>query len=648
MRVCCARTGTLSEPLEPRTLLATYYVAPLGADGAAGGAAAPWRTLQYAADRVAAGDTVFVRPGSYVGFDLRTSGTAAARITFKAEKGAVINQVNTVTNRDGINLENASYVTIDGFTLSGTGNPATSRAGIRVVGDGFDTGQFSRGVIVQNNACDRWGYWGILTGFADDIVIQNNVTSRSAREHGIYFSNSADRPVIRNNVSWGNTGCGIHMNADIETGNTALPNVDGIISGALVDGNTCYGNGLASAFGPGGGSGINCDGVRDSRFTNNLLYDNHAGGISLYQIDAAGPASGNVVANNTVIQAGDARWCLLVTDGAVNTTVFNNVLFNLHSFRGSISISPDSASGFVSDYNFLDPRFSTDDANSAVGLTQWRAATGEDAHSTALTNAQMQALYTNYAGKDFTLASGSAAIDKGVSGMTNGTMRLAPAIDLIRAARPSGAGWDVGAYERDTAPFAAVVSGKLTVSGTVGDDTITLSRSGTSIVVTRGGATMNFAASGVMSIEVYGDYGNDTITIGAGVLGTYVNAGPGNDLVQGGDDRDTLNGGAGKDTVRGGAGDDRLDGHTSPDRLFGEGGKDRLYGGDGDDLLDGGTHYDRLWGDAGANTLHGQGGDDYLYARNLALDRLFGGGGIDSAQVDAGSDVWAEIEHLLA
>ena len=265
------RTALLPELLERRTLLSTYYVATTGNNAANGSSGAPWRTLQYAADHVVAGDTVICMPGNYVGFDIRHSGTASARITFKGQSGAIINAVNTVTNRDGINVENASYITIDGFTLNGTNDPATSRAGIRVVGDGFDTGVFSQFVIVQNNHADRWGTWGIFTAFADDITIQNNVCSRSAQQHGIYFSNSADRPVIRNNVCWGNANCGIHMNGDIDTGNTSLPNVDGIISGALVDGNTCYENGAGSAFGAGGGSAINCDGVRNSRFQNNML-----------------------------------------------------------------------------------------------------------------------------------------------------------------------------------------------------------------------------------------------------------------------------------------------------------------------------------------------------------------------------------------
>mgnify|MGYP003418172734 CR=1 FL=1 len=40
-------------------------------------------------------------------------------------------------------------------------------------------------------------------------------------------------------------------------------------------------------LGAGGGSGINGDGLINSVIRNNLLYDNHASGISLYRIDGA-------------------------------------------------------------------------------------------------------------------------------------------------------------------------------------------------------------------------------------------------------------------------------------------------------------------------------------------------------------------------
>src|SRR5688572_18958496 len=70
------------EPLEVRAVPATFFVAPSGSDAAPGSNAAPWLTLQHAANQVRAGDSVIVRAGDYVGFDLRTDGTAAAPITF--------------------------------------------------------------------------------------------------------------------------------------------------------------------------------------------------------------------------------------------------------------------------------------------------------------------------------------------------------------------------------------------------------------------------------------------------------------------------------------------------------------------------------------------------------------------------------------
>ena len=79
--------------------------------------------MQHAANAVQPGDTVIVEPGTYKGFELTTSGTAAAPIVFKAQPGVVINQANGVT-QDGINLEGASYITIDGFTVTGTGRAA--------------------------------------------------------------------------------------------------------------------------------------------------------------------------------------------------------------------------------------------------------------------------------------------------------------------------------------------------------------------------------------------------------------------------------------------------------------------------------------------------------------------------------------------
>src|SRR5688500_6549603 len=79
---------TLVEALEPRELLATYYVSPSGADANPGSLAAPFRTIQRAANAAQAGDVVTVRAGVYrETVRPPRSGTAAAPITFQAYPG---------------------------------------------------------------------------------------------------------------------------------------------------------------------------------------------------------------------------------------------------------------------------------------------------------------------------------------------------------------------------------------------------------------------------------------------------------------------------------------------------------------------------------------------------------------------------------
>ena len=59
----------------------------------------------------------------------------------------------------------------------------------------------------------------------------------------------------------------------------------------------------------GGGSGINMDGVQNSRIENNLrLRQPRQRHLALQRSTAAGGSSGNLVINNTVHQPADGRW----------------------------------------------------------------------------------------------------------------------------------------------------------------------------------------------------------------------------------------------------------------------------------------------------------------------------------------------------
>jgi len=215
------------------------------------------------------------------------------------------------------------------------------------------------------------------------------------------------------------------MNGDISMGG------DGIISYGVVEGNIIYENGL------GGGSGINMDGVTHTLVRNNLLYANHAGGITLYQIDGGSGSHDNQVLNNTVLMASDGRWAINIPNTVdTNNQIFNNIAYTAHGWRGSISIASPTLTGFVSDYNVVMDRFSTDDGNTRISLSAWQAL-GYDAHSIIATPAQ---LFVNPAIADYHLTSNSPAVDHGL-------MLLQVQEDLEGHPRPGGAAFDIGAYE---------------------------------------------------------------------------------------------------------------------------------------------------------------------------------------------------------
>jgi hypothetical protein len=125
------------------------------------------------------------------------------------------------------------------------------------------------------------------------------------------------------------------------------------------------------------------------------------------------------------------------------------------------------------------------------------------------------------------------------------------------------------------------------IEGTDGNDTITVTKSGSSQgkvkVKINGVDKGTFSFSG--SILVYGKNGNDNISIDSAVTRTaFVFAGSGND---------TVSGGGGNDAIVGTAGNDSLKGNSGRDIVIGGDGSDKVDGGAGEDILiAGGTSTD--------------------------------------------------------
>lgn len=402
---------------------ATYYVATTGNNNNPGTAAQPWATLQKAVDAVVPGDVIIVRAGTYAGCRIGKSGTASLPITLKADAGArpLINSLaSTNRHQSLIEIENfdsrVSYWIIDGFEISGA-----PRHGTDLRNTDYVTVQ---NCYSHNNGSTSVRGDGIFLGFSDHPTLQFNELSFNS-EHGLYHSNSADYPTIRGNRLHHNANAGIHINGDLSQGG------DGIISFGLIEKNVIWENGV------GGGSGINCDGLSDSIIRNNLLYANHASGISLYAIDAAAGSSRNQVLHNTVIQASNGRWCLNIppADGVASPTgnIVKNNIFIHPGTRGSVTTY--STAALQSDYNTVVNRFSRDDGNTFITLSTWQAA-GQDQHSVV---SMPEALFADLVNNNYRLKTGSPALNAGTA--------VSVSEDIDGISRPQGSAADIGCHE---------------------------------------------------------------------------------------------------------------------------------------------------------------------------------------------------------
>ncbi len=232
----------------------------------------------------------------------------------------------------------------------------------------------------------------------------------------------------------------------------------------------------------------------------------------------------------------------------------------------------------------------------------------------------------------------------------------------------------------DTITFKAnSVAVRLTAGA--GNDTIIINGgTGNGFAVIDGGEGDDLLVGTEGPDALYGGTGNDTIR-GMG----------GNDLLDGGIGNDVLEGGEGDDTLVGGTGDDAIDGGdgtntvsyaarttavtidldtgtagelgesdtivnvdnalggSGDDTILGDDARNHLLGMDGNDTLRGLAGKDLLEGGDGDDELHG--GDDFDVIGTgsaVTVDRVFGGGGIDTLFADSPLTLDAEeTEDIL-
>jgi|CXWL01.1.fsa_nt_gi hypothetical protein len=396
-------TAALLMLLAARTVhAATYYVATTGNDANSGASAAPWKTVAKAVNTMVAGDTTYVRGGTYNEklILFKKSGTASAPIKLlnaPGEKPVIdfgVTPTNNVVNRFEIAayLTNpVGWITIEGFE-------------IRRGWDGIKFNTSANDITIRRNWIHGSKGQGILGG-GINITIDRNVISQNGSstqlDHGMYLTGS--NYVITNNLVYGNATFGIQVAGYTWEGSGSYAPKKGTVPDRSYAG--------ASNF----------------LIANNILAYNGAAGIVIWQAEAMN----NKVFNNIFYESGPLRSASgtngvqFLNSGSGN--VLNNNVFYA-SGAGSMTPINDcvTISGVITCYTDL--------------------RLGHYTLSNNLVNTAnpgfVNAPGTIPSAPDFHLQSNSPAINRGLNLYAQGVTT-----DFAGAARPQTGAFEIGAYE---------------------------------------------------------------------------------------------------------------------------------------------------------------------------------------------------------
>ena len=400
-----------------------YYVD--GANSSAsdsnpGTEAEPWKTIQKAASTLVAGETVFIKSGTYnESVSVANSGTPIHYITFSAYPGdeheVMINQQFTIPGKSYIkvtglrrNLGQEGFAVkgpSTGVVLDGNYTYGTFGSGISAWGVPWQSnpGNYDniKDIVISNNtvekACD--GGWNECITLANgvqgfeiiDNIIKNGGDNTNGGE-GIDIKEGCSDGVIAGNHIYNLTRRGIYLDGGRNEAPFSKPIVEEIeIYNNVIHDNEDQGIAIMTE-GPGD--------VRFIKIYNNLLYGNEEDGIMYYKH----PAGSGIVHDIT----------------AINNVCYNNQRYGI-------------LSNFSTSYNML-TRNNICYQNSTDVWFQSGSNTQD--HNLFGTNPQ----FVNANSGNFRLQAVSPARD-------SGSATLAPLFDLDGMVRPYGAGFDIGAYE---------------------------------------------------------------------------------------------------------------------------------------------------------------------------------------------------------
>src|SRR5262245_10442173 len=149
--------------LEPRIALSNYYVSTTGDDNAAGTLAAPWKTVQHAADAAAPGDVINLRAGTYAG-GVTVDVADVTVQSFPGERAALVAPTDGTVGND--------------LWFTAPGGKALN---LDIRGGYYYGVKFEQGPgLLQDSTLSGTGYYGVkVVPGADDVTISRTEISNT-------------------------------------------------------------------------------------------------------------------------------------------------------------------------------------------------------------------------------------------------------------------------------------------------------------------------------------------------------------------------------------------------------------------------------------------------------------------------------------
>jgi hypothetical protein len=324
---------------------ATYYVATTGSDSNSGTEASPWRTVKNAVDTMLAGDTTFVRGGTYnEGYIwFKRSGTEASPIRLLNYPGespkiqwsdmtVATNRIELLASPGGITTP-VSDIVIEGFEITGGQNGIKLNAALRVT--------------IRKNYIHHNGHGIIGNGF-HVLITQNriyhngnfaNCASNPAScndDHGMYLTGTFF--TITNNLIYDNLAYGIQT-AGYPFVSGQFPSADyANFKNAVIANNTiAYQNHRSAIV-------LWQAGTSDNTIENNIMYENaQLAGASSNGIDCESPGNNNVVKKNLFYATAPGGTAATAACSGSNITVSGSITTGPLFVNGPATIpaSPD-------------------------------------------------------------------------------------------------------------------------------------------------------------------------------------------------------------------------------------------------------------------------------------------------------------------